>query len=87
MNKYEERYQAAVIADAKVVAELLGVTPVDIEYNYMSTVWMWLGPQHTDRVEVVGGDKFVVGDADVVAKHNLPGSWFPFSGNTQKLTL
>ena len=73
MDKYEERYRTAVIADAHVVAELLGVTPVDIEYNYLGTVWMWLGPQHTDRVEVVGGDLFVIAFKDVVEKYNFPG--------------
>jgi protoheme ferro-lyase len=87
MDKYEERYRATVIEDAKIVAELLGVTPVDIEYNYLSTVWMWLGPQRTDRVEVVGGDRFVIVYADIVEKYQLPGDWYPFYGGFLKLVL
>lgn len=87
MDTYQARYEAAVIEDAKVVADLLGVQITDVEYNYLSTVWMWLGPQRTDRLEVVGGDKFVIAFEDIVEKYNLPGDWHPFYDGFLKLTL
>ena len=87
MDTYQARYEAAVIEDAKIVADLLGVQIVDIEYNYLGTVWMWLGPQRTDRVEVVGGDRFVIAFKDIVEKYNLPGNWYPFYDDFLKLTL
>ena len=93
MDKYTAHYITQVLSDAAaslIVAELLNVQPLSTEYSCYGTVYLWLARRDADhlthKVEVVGGDRFVVAHPTTVAKYTLPGQWVDF-GNDMILYL